>query len=102
LQGIQFNFRNIFKGVKFEIPNLPLINTFEKVMMASLIRGLYEKHDIVCHFSDSDIETLHVMPPLIVEEKHLDRFVEAIDSILSDGFISLATNFVKGNLKELL
>ena len=100
LQGIQFNFRNIFKDSSFEIPNLPLIDTFDKVMMASLIRALYTKHNILAHFTDSNIDTLHVMPPLIVEKEHLDKFIEAIDQILQGGFISLATNFVKGVVKD--
>lgn len=102
LQGIEFNFRNILNDSKFEIPDLPLIDTFNKAMMASLIRGLYERYDILAHFSDSDIQTLHVMPPLIVEEKHLDIFINAIDDILEKGFISLALDFVKANIKDKL
>ncbi|KKP80530.1 MAG: FAD dependent oxidoreductase, partial [Parcubacteria group bacterium GW2011_GWB1_35_5] len=57
LQGIQFNFRNIFNG-KFEIPALPLIDTFDKVMMASLVRTLYKKYNILAHFTDSNIDIL--------------------------------------------
>jgi len=102
IQGIQFNFRNIFKNSKFEIPNLPLIDTFNKVMMASLIRKLYQEHNILAHFSDSDIDVLHIMPPLIVEKEHLDKLVEAIDKILENGFISLATDFIKENVKDKL
>ena len=71
-------------------------------MMASLIRALYTKHNILAHFTDSNIDTLHVMPPLIVEKEHLDKFIEAIDQILQGGFISLATNFVKGVMKDKL
>lgn len=102
LQGIQFNFRNIFKESRFEIPDLPLIDTFEKVMMASLIRTLYEKYNILAHFADSNIDTLHIMPPLIVEKEHLDIFVDAIDKILEEGFISLSINFVKEVVKDKL
>jgi acetylornithine/succinyldiaminopimelate/putrescine aminotransferase/FAD/FMN-containing dehydrogenase len=102
MQAIQFNFRNIFKDSSFQIPALPLIDTFDKVMMASLIRALYEKHNILAHFADSNIDTLHVMPPLIVEKEHIDKFVEAVDTILKEGFISLATNFVKEVMKDKL
>ena len=71
-------------------------------MMASLIRALYQKHNILAHFSDSDIEVLHVMPPLIVEKDHIDKFVTAIDQILHEGFIPLAFNLVKEVLKDKL
>lgn len=102
MQAIKLNFRNIFQDSKFEIPNNPLIDTFEKAMMASLIRGLYSKHNIIVHFSDSNIDTLHIMPPLVVEKEHLDKFVEAIDSILENGFISLVLDFVKENIHDKL
>lgn len=101
LQGIEFNFKNIFSG-DFNLPNLPLIDTYNKAMMASLIRALYQKHNILAHFSDSDIEVLHVMPPLIVEKDHIDKFVSAIDQILHEGFIPLAFNLVKEVLKDKL
>ncbi len=102
MQAIQLNFRNIFNDSKFEIPDMPLVDTFDKVMMASLIRTLYEKHDIIAHFADSNIDTLHIMPPLIVEKEHLDTFVNAIDKILEKGFIPLAFDFVKENIKDRL
>ncbi len=102
MQAIQLNFRNIFQDSKFEIPNNPLIDTFEKAMMASLIRGLYSKHNIIAHFSDSNIDTLHIMPPLVVEKEQLDKFVRAIDSILENGFISMVLDFVKENINDKL
>ncbi len=102
IQAIQFNFRNIFKDIKFEIPAIPLIETFDTTMMAALIRALYEKHNIIAHFADSNLDTLHIMPPLIVEKEHLDKFVNAIDQILENGLLSLTTNFVKEVIKDKL
>jgi len=101
-QGIQFDFKNIFKGSALKIPNVPFFGTFEKVMMSSLIRVLYKKHNIMAHFSSSDIDILHVMPALIVENKHIDHFVDALDDILNEGFISLVGNFIKDNAKDFL
>ena len=40
------------------------------------------------------------MPPLIVENAHLDRFIEALDEILSRGFLRIAGQFVKENLVD--
>lgn len=93
LQGIEFNFKNI--GGSFNLPNNPLIDTYNKGVMAGLIRTLYKKHDILAHFSDSDTEILHIMPPLIVEKEHLDKFVAAIENILENGFINLALDLAK-------
>jgi len=102
MQAIQFNFRNVFKDIKFEIPEIPLIDTYDTAMMAALIRNLYEKHNIIAHFSDSNLDTLHVMPPLVCETHHLDVFVNAIDQILQGGLISLALNFTKEVVKDKL
>lgn len=100
LQAIQFNFRNIFKDIKFEIPSLPLIETYDTAMMAALIRTLYEKHNVIANFTDSNLDTLHVMPPLVCEKHHLDVFVDAIDQILAGGLTALAANFVKEVLTD--
>lgn len=102
MQAIQFNFRKIFKDSDFEIPNLPLINTFDKAMMAALIRTLYTKYNIIAHFADSNVDTLHVMPPLVAEKEHLDKFVSAIDDILDKGLISMAAIFIKENIADKL
>lgn len=98
LQGIEFNFKNI--GGSLNLPDNPLIDTYNKGMMAGLIRTLHEKHNILAHFSDSDIETLHIMPPLIVEKEHLDKFLGAIDDILKNGFIVLAFDLAKDIIKD--
>jgi len=102
MQAVQFNFRNIFNNSEFEIPQIPFVDTVDKLMMASLIRELYNKHNIIAHFSDSNIDTLHIMPPLIVEREHIDVFIKAIDQILEKGFISLALEFIKENIKDKL
>lgn len=100
MQAIQFNFRNVFQSIKLEIPPIPLIETYDTAMMAALIRTLYEKYNIIAHFSDSNLDTLHVMPPLICEKHHLDTFVNAIDQILQDGLLPLALNFTKKVLRD--
>lgn len=102
MQAISFNFRNIFKESTFEIPENPLVDTLDKLMMASLIRALYQEHNILAHFSDSNIDTLHIMPPLIVDKKEIDKFIEAIDKILEGGLILLALNFIKENIKDVI
>ena len=102
LQGIEFNFRKIFKNSNFQIPDNPLIPTFNTAMMASLVRTLFEKYFILTHFADSDTEVLHIMPPLIVEEEHLDAFVSSIDDILARGLILTAFDFLVSNIKDRL
>ena len=92
--------RGLLQGIRFSFPLSPL-GPMASIMMASLLRDLYQQHDIIAHFSASDPEILHIMPPLIVETHHLDRLVAALDDILAQGFLKLASRFIQGNLEQL-
>jgi 4-aminobutyrate aminotransferase-like enzyme len=70
-------------------------------MMASLVRELYQAHNIIAHFSGSDPDILHIMPPLVVEKEHLDRFVSALDQILSGGLLRIVGAFLKDNVLQV-
>lgn len=89
--------RGLLQGVRFSFSH-GYLNLLDSVMMASLVRYLYEKHDIIAHFSASDPDILHIMPPLIVEQAHLDRLVTALDDILTQGLVKVVGSFVKNNL----
>ncbi len=51
--------------------------------------ALLRKHGILCSLMLNHRGVLRVYPPLVVEEAELDRFVEALDDVLSSGFESL-------------
>ena len=70
--------------------------------MASMVRDLYERHNLLAHFSPSSPDTLHIMPPLIVERNHLDLLVSSLDEILTTGFATMAGRFVKANIRDRL
>ena len=78
-----------------------MLGTLDAIMMVSLVRELYRRHDIIAHFSGSDPTILHIMPPLIVEKDHLDHFVNALDSILSRGLVRIVGEFLKDNVLQV-
>jgi acetylornithine/succinyldiaminopimelate/putrescine aminotransferase len=92
--------RGLFQGVRFAFSR-NMLGTLDSIMMASMVRELYKRHDIIAHFSGSDPTILHIMPPLIVEKDHLDRFVNALDSILSRGLVWIVGEFLKDNVLQV-
>ena len=92
--------RGLFQGVRFAFSR-NMLGTLDSIMMASLVRELYKRHDIIAHFSGSDPAILHIMPPLIVEKEHLDRFVNALDDILSRGVLWIAGEFLKDHVLQV-
>ena len=53
------------------------------------------QHNIILHFTPSNIDTLHIMPPLLVEYEHIDKLFEALDSIFSLNFARMINKFLK-------
>ncbi len=92
--------RGLFQGVRFAFSR-NMLGTLDAIMMASLVRELYKRHNIIAHFSGSDPTILHIMPPLIVEKTHLDQFVDALDSILSRGLIKIVGAFLTDNVLQV-
>lgn len=102
LQGVRFSFgKGLFDKV-VDTSKMGLFKTTDSAFMASMIRELNERHNILAHFSPSSPDVLHIMPPLIVEIRHLDAFVEALDDILTKGFAIMASHFVKANIRDRL
>jgi 4-aminobutyrate aminotransferase-like enzyme len=65
--------------------------------MACVIRELYYKHGIVTHFSGPDPDVLHIMPPLIVQEHHLDYLVKSLDQVVSKGILRLSMGLLRAS-----
>jgi acetylornithine/succinyldiaminopimelate/putrescine aminotransferase len=96
LQGIRFDFN---RGLSlFDKAKLGVFQTIDSAYMASTVRELVSRYNILCHFSAGAPDVLHVMPPLVVTKEQLDTFVDAIDDILSRGFVAIVTQFIKGNV----
>jgi len=104
--------RGLFMGIEFDYDaqrirsllskyDSPLIEIVDSILIASIVSELNRKYKIITHFSASDLDVLHVMPPLIISYSQLDKFVDSINQILKTGFTKLITNFILQNLKIL-
>lgn len=98
LLGIQFQYdKHVLRRLMAPI-STTLVNTMDSILIASIVRELYEKHNIIVHFSNSDLDTLHIMPPLVVEYHHLDRLYKALDEMLHNSFSAIVSKFVRANV----
>lgn len=97
LMGIMFNYDDQKIRRLISVANSHLIQIFDSILIASIVSELYRKHNIITHFSNSDLEILQVMPPLVVSYQQLDLFADAIDKILKSGFTRLLSNFILQN-----
>ena len=98
LLGIRFNYDKVL--VRRIINNLDLkfIKTIDSIFIASIVSTLYRDHNIIVHFSNSDLDILHIMPPLIISYDEIDKFIYALDKILQSGFTRNLSSFVKANV----
>lgn len=98
LQGVRFNFNALGKRLADRFTDssaLQIFKTIDGALMACIIRELVREHGIVVHFASSDPDLLHVMPPLVVERHHLERFVQALDQVLGKNILELALGLLK-------
>ena len=96
LLGIQFNYEEQLIKRIFPKNKLGMNETVDSLFIASIVRELYRKYDILSFFASND--TLQVMPPLIVTYNQMDQFIEAINGILETGFSKLSLKLLKSNL----
>lgn len=97
-QGIRFNFMEFGRALGKQMRNyvgFDIFRTLDSVFMAGLIRELYCRHNILVHFSSTDPDVLHIMPPLIIEKHHIDHFMDSLDQSLAKGFVRMAAGVMK-------
>lgn len=66
-----------------------------KLVTASVISELYNKHNILSFYGSNKEIPLIISFPLIASEKEVKYLLEAIDLTLSKGIFNLVTSFVK-------
>ncbi|TIU53162.1 MAG: aspartate aminotransferase family protein, partial [Mesorhizobium sp.] len=49
---------------------------------------LLRDYDVLVAFTEYNRNVIRLEPPLICQREHVDRFVEALDSLLSRGIVS--------------
>ena len=100
-KAIRFNFGQALAEKLVDIRTNPLFTTYQTVLIGSLTRELYERHNILCHFQPGARDLLHFMPPFIVEQAHIDQLVDGLDDILGRGIPDATVRFVAKNIKRV-
>ncbi len=49
-----------------------------------LVTSLFQKHRILTQIAGHEMDVLKILPPLIIGEREIERFVSALDSVLTD------------------
>lgn len=60
---------------------------------------LLRDHDVLVAFTEYNRNVIRLEPPLICKREHVDRFVEALDAVLSRGVVSIVKDFVKSQVR---
>ena len=84
-----------------------LLHKVERELFAQmLVTSLFKKHRILTQIAGHAMDVLKILPPLIIGEREIDRFVTALDSVLTEcrsfpGPIwDLGSNFIRHSLKR--
>lgn len=60
---------------------------------------LLRDHDVLVAFTEYNRNVIRLEPPLICKREHVDRFVGALDAVLSRGVVAIVKDFVKSQVK---
>jgi acetylornithine/succinyldiaminopimelate/putrescine aminotransferase len=84
-----------------------LLHRVERELFAQmLVTSLFQKHRILTQLAGHGTDVIKILPPLIIGEREIDRFVAALDAVLSDcrsfpGPIwDLGANFIKHSIQR--
>jgi len=84
-----------------------LLHKVERELFAQmLVTSLFKKHRILTQIAGHGMDVLKILPPLIIGQPEIDRFVTALDALLTEcrsfpGPIwDLGSNFIRHSLKR--
>lgn len=100
-QAVRLNFGQDMVSSLIDVSKNPLFNTYQTVVIGGLVRELFDRHNILVHFQAGHRDILHFMPPLIVQRKHIDALIAALDDIFARGISSTTLQFVVKNIKRV-
>ena len=60
---------------------------------------LLRDYNVLVAFTEYNRNVIRLEPPLICQREHVDTFVNALDSLLSRGVVSIVKDFVKSQVK---
>jgi acetylornithine/succinyldiaminopimelate/putrescine aminotransferase len=81
----------------------PVVSVLDDKLKGSLSgfvgAQLLRDYDVLVAFTEYNRNVIRLEPPLICEKEHVDQFVDALDSLLSRGIVSIVKDFVKSQVK---
>src|SRR5260370_26639488 len=84
-----------------------LLQKIDKVLFAQMVvTQMLSKHRILTQVAGHAMDVMKILPPLIIGEKEVDMFVNALDDVLSEcrrfpgPMWELGNNFVKAPLRS--
>ncbi len=84
-----------------------LLHRVERELFAQmLVTALFQKHRILTQLAGHGTDVIKILPPLIIGEREIERFVTALDAVLSDcrsfpGPIwDLGANFIRHSIQR--
>jgi acetylornithine/succinyldiaminopimelate/putrescine aminotransferase len=84
-----------------------LLHRVERELFAQmLVTALFQKHRILTQIAGHAMDVIKILPPLIIGEREIERFVNALEAVLADcrsfpGPIwDLGTNFIRHSLQR--
>src|SRR3954447_19406914 len=104
--------KGLMVGIEFHEPNefklkmaWKLLHKIDKVLFAQMIvTQMLSKHRILTQVAGHGMDVLKILPPLIIGEKEVDTFVNALDDVLTEcrkfpgPMWELGNNFVRAAL----
>ena len=102
--------RGLMVGLEFQdfsqtLPTVlrPVVSVLDDKLKGSLSGFvgalLLRDYDVLVAFTEYNRNVIRLEPPLICQREHVDRFVDALDSLLSRGIIAIVKDFVKSQVK---
>lgn len=99
---IGIEFRDVSETLPFGLKQL--VSVLDDKLKGSLCGFigalLLREHDILVAFTEYNRNVIRLEPPLIVTRAEIDRFVAALDELLSRGVARIASHYAAGYLKS--
>jgi len=55
---------------------------------------LLKKHDVLVAFTEYNRNVIRLEPPLVIGKEHVDRFIKALDAVLSGGIVGIVKDYI--------
>ncbi|MDQ2659496.1 MAG: aspartate aminotransferase family protein, partial [Verrucomicrobiota bacterium] len=106
--------KGLIIAIEFQEPNelklkmgWKLLHKVDKVLFAQMVvTQMLSKHRILTQVAGHAMDVVKILPPLIIGEKEIDRFVEALDQVLTEcrkfpgPMWEIGNNFVRHALRS--